>query len=234
MWHCREAPETIEDAFPVPVFMLDDKNKVIDMHWVDFASKEFIGTPFATYFPSGKIRWGSINLFSYEGREVFFLVLRLKCQEDSTASICLLQIVMRMKLRIFDALLVPMLKLDQEGRILKFNAHAERLFEEPLAKGLVLGDLLEGLRRPMSDWLANGLKGRGLNHPNFLRARGNSREKYVQISLNRSFENGQPVLIAVLSDATEIKLMRRNLCKAKKCKRLDNWRAGWPTTLTIF
>ena len=72
---------------------------------------------------------------------------------------------MRMKLRIFDALLVPMLKLDQEGRILKFNAHAERLFEEPLAKGLVLGDLLEGLGRPMSDWLANGLKGRGLNTP---------------------------------------------------------------------
>ena len=32
LWHCREAPETIEDAFPVPVFMLDDKNKVIDMH----------------------------------------------------------------------------------------------------------------------------------------------------------------------------------------------------------
>ena len=41
LWHCREAPDTIEDALPVPVFMLDDKNKVIDMHWVDFASKEF-------------------------------------------------------------------------------------------------------------------------------------------------------------------------------------------------
>lgn len=54
MWHCREAPETIEDAFPVSVFMLDDKNKVIDMHWVDFASKEFIGTPFATFFQAVK------------------------------------------------------------------------------------------------------------------------------------------------------------------------------------
>ena len=111
LWHCREAPETIEDAFTVPVFMLDDKNKLIDMHWVDFASKEFIGTPFAIYFPSGKIRWGSINLFSYEGREVFFLVLRLKCQEDSTASICLLQIVMRMKLRILISNLMHFLSL---------------------------------------------------------------------------------------------------------------------------
>ena len=230
LWHCREAPETIEDAFPVPVFMLDDKNKVIDMHWVDFASKEFIGTPFATYFPSGKIRWGSINLFSYEGRGVFFLVLRHQvsggqhrvyllapdCYEDEAKNIDIE----------FDALLVPMLKLDQEGRILKFNAHAERLFEEPLAKGLVLGDLLEGLGRPMSDWLANGLKGRGLNHPNFLRARGSSREKYVQISLNRSFENGQPVLIAVLSDATELKTHEAQFVQSQKMQAIGQLAGG--------
>ena len=133
---------------------------------------------------------------------------------------------MRMKLRIFDALLVPMLKLDQEGRILKFNAHAERLFEEPLAKGLVLGDLLEGLGRPMSDWLANGLKGRGLNHPNFLRARGRSCEKYVQISLNRSFENGQPVLIAVLSDATELKTHQAQFVQSQKMQAIGQFAGG--------
>ena len=51
-------------------------------------------------------------------------------------------------------------------------------------------------------------------------------EKYVQVSLSRSFEGGQPVLIAVLSDATELKTHEAQFVQSQKMQAIGQLAGG--------
>ena len=104
----------------------------------------------------------------------------------------------------FDALPVPLLKLSAQGLIQLSNRPARELLGVESVADLSLGDTLEGLGRSITDWLGDAAAGRGTVHAEFLRVRREDREVFVQVTLNRTMEAEEPVLIAVLSDATEL------------------------------
>ena len=93
---------------------------------------------------------------------------------------------------------------------------------------------MEGLGRSIADWLDDALLGRGLKHPEFLRLTRHALDIYVQVALNRSSEPGDPSLIAVLSDATELKTLEAQFVQSQKCSLLDNWLAALRMILIIF
>ena len=74
----------------------------------------------------------------------------------------------------------------------------------------------------MNDTLA----GRKVQKSEFLRLRRTDKEVFVQVVLNPINEDGNPALIAVMHDATELKSLEAKFVQARKCRRLANLQAA--------
>jgi two-component system cell cycle sensor histidine kinase/response regulator CckA len=126
----------------------------------------------------------------------------------------------------FDALPVPLLKLSAQGLIQLSNRPARELLGVESVAGVTLGDVLEGLGRSITDWLGDAAAGRGTVHPEFLRVRRDDREVFVQVALNRTMEADEAVLIAVLSDATELKTLEAQFVQSQKMQAIGQLAGG--------
>lgn len=126
----------------------------------------------------------------------------------------------------FDELPVPLLKLARDGVVQLSNRPARELLGVTECAGRVLGDLLEGLGRPIPDWLDDAAAGRGTVHAEILRVRRDDQETFVQVMLNRALEAGETVLIAVLNDATELKSLEAQFVQSQKMQAIGQLAGG--------
>lgn len=125
----------------------------------------------------------------------------------------------------FDSLPVALIRLTAEGRVTAANTAARALLGD-VASGASLSDLFEGLGRPVSDWVADARAGRTDRRPEVLRARGLEREVFVHVSLNRVVEEGRAGLIAVLSDATQLKTLEAQFVQSQKMQAIGQLAGG--------
>ncbi|RBI84121.1 hybrid sensor histidine kinase/response regulator [Rhodosalinus halophilus] len=121
---------------------------------------------------------------------------------------------------------VALLKLAPDGRLLMANAHARLLLRLDEGERRTLGELTEGLGRPISVWLEEALRGQGANRSEFLRLRRRSEDVFVQVTLSRSEEGGEPVLLAVLNDATELKTLESQFVQSQKMQAIGQLAGG--------
>jgi len=121
---------------------------------------------------------------------------------------------------------VPMLKIAPTGQVIQSNILARGLLNNQMTTETELGDLVEGLGRSVVDWLTDAAEGRGLNSPEILRARKSDKEVYVQISLSRVIEDGAPMLMAVLNDATELKTLEAQFVQSQKMQAIGQLAGG--------
>ncbi|MDZ7710436.1 MAG: ATP-binding protein [Roseovarius sp.] len=126
----------------------------------------------------------------------------------------------------FDHLPVPLLKLDTEGRIRLSNSPARALLGCEETDGLRLGEVLEGLGRPVADWIADAAAGRGTVHPEVLRVRRADGETFVQVALNRARDGDDTVMIAVITDATEFKSLEAQFAQSQKMQAIGQLAGG--------
>ncbi|PVA11452.1 hybrid sensor histidine kinase/response regulator [Pelagivirga sediminicola] len=126
----------------------------------------------------------------------------------------------------FDDLPVPLLKLTRDGTIQQSNQPANDLLGCDASTGRQITDLLEGLGRSIPDWLEDAALARGALHSEFLRVRRSDREVFIQVTLNRAFEDGEPVLIAVLNDATQLKSLEAQFVQSQKMQAIGQLAGG--------
>lgn len=126
----------------------------------------------------------------------------------------------------FQDLPVPLLRIAPDGTIAAFNRMAGTLVGDSLAEGVRVSDLMEGLGRPISDWISETMTGRAVQHTEFLRVKRSDRETFVQVALNRVSEDGAPAIIAVLSDATELKTLEAQFVQSQKMQAIGQLAGG--------
>jgi two-component system cell cycle sensor histidine kinase/response regulator CckA len=124
---------------------------------------------------------------------------------------------------------VGLLELAADGRI----ATANRLARELLQLGdtadlgeVTLGDRLEGLGRPVRDWLEEAVKGRGLGKPEVLRVSSDDVESFLKITLGPVSGRGEVRLLAVLNDATELKTLEAQFVQSQKMQAIGQLAGG--------
>lgn len=121
---------------------------------------------------------------------------------------------------------VPLLKVDADGVITASNKEARSLFEIDSTEGLKFDELLDGLGRPIEDWLKEAILGKGGHASQFLRGRGSHHETYIQVTLNLSNGAEGRHLIAVLNDVTEFKTLEARFVQSQKMQAIGQLAGG--------
>lgn len=121
---------------------------------------------------------------------------------------------------------IPLLKIAPSGEILGTNRESRHLLKIDSAAKLKLTDLLDGLGRPISDWLREAFDGRGGRSPQFLRGSGPNQDVFVQVTLNAAGGTSDPHLIAVLDDVTELKTLEAQFVQSQKMQAIGQLAGG--------
>ncbi|WP_298291366.1 ATP-binding protein [uncultured Litoreibacter sp.] len=121
---------------------------------------------------------------------------------------------------------VALLRIKADGRVEDANKLARGLLELEEKPGQMLSDLVGGLGRPITDWLADAAEGRALHQPEILRAQAGEEETYLQISLGRVIEDGQVTLVAMVTDATELKSLEAQFVQSQKMQAIGQLAGG--------
>lgn len=126
----------------------------------------------------------------------------------------------------FESLPVALVKAAVDGRVLSANRAARDLVHIPLHAETEMSTLMEGLGRSIQDWLAEAAAGHGKHHSEFLRLTRKDREVFVQVSLSRAVVDGEIILIAVLTDATELKSLEAQFVQSQKMQAIGQLAGG--------
>jgi len=127
----------------------------------------------------------------------------------------------------FEDIPVALLHLDGDGRITDTNRPARSLLGLAPGESRYFSEVVEGLGRPVSDWLDDAREGRALNRPEVLRATLPAQETYVQIILRRAAgPYSDNALVAVVSDATELKSLEARFVQSQKMQAIGQLAGG--------
>ncbi|KAA9009507.1 PAS domain-containing hybrid sensor histidine kinase/response regulator [Histidinibacterium aquaticum] len=123
---------------------------------------------------------------------------------------------------------VPLLRLSSEGEVLEANRQARQLLKLGPASPRRLGEIFDGLGRPVGQWLREASEGQGRVAPEFLRVIGCNEDTFVQVALNRVGEDAghEPHLIAVLRDVTDFKSLEAQFVQSQKMQAIGQLAGG--------
>ncbi|SEP93480.1 two-component system, cell cycle sensor histidine kinase and response regulator CckA [Loktanella sp. DSM 29012] len=121
---------------------------------------------------------------------------------------------------------VPLLKICRDGMITASNRQARVLLGFENNDERRVQDVLDGLGRPISDWIKEAIAGQGGHVSQFLRGRGENQETFVQVTLNIADGPEGRHLIAVLNDVTELKTLEAQFVQSQKMQAIGQLAGG--------
>ncbi|AEM40630.1 hybrid sensor histidine kinase/response regulator [Ketogulonicigenium vulgare] len=119
---------------------------------------------------------------------------------------------------------VPLALFDLTGHIRAINAAAEALLGQEVTPGTPVLNVLEGLGRPMVDWLREVHEGRALSYVEFLNdVQG---DKVFQVRLSEAHGMIPDGVLAILDDVTELKLLEEQFLQSQKMQAVGQLAGG--------
>jgi len=233
LWRIEDIPDRnhggrVLDAMNVPMITAGRSGAVLFMNE---AARELVGErvkALERLFVDLPVRPGEINRISVGNqivpvavseqartagrRELFFLPVKETEEGGHTSA--------------FEFLPVAMLKISPDGEVLGANRLAIAMLGREVEPNTHLGKLMEGLGRPMNDWLHDAANGHAAQKSEFLRLARGDKEVFVQVTLSRVTESGDSLLIAVLSDATELKTLEAKFVQSQKMQAIGQLAGG--------
>nr|WP_241434554.1 ATP-binding protein [Sulfitobacter noctilucae] len=225
----RAAPRSSQDSLSLPLIMVGRTDAILFMNdaarnlvgsRVKGLDRMFTKLPVVPGVPcditttDGSLRVLVAEVQAGAGRRALYL---LPAPEGSVAA---------HDWQAFEELPVPLIKVAPDGMVQSFNPTAANLIGVALTKETHLSQLMEGLGRPISDWINDTLAGRLVQKSEFLRLKRGDREVFIQVVLNRIVEDGEPSLIAVLHDATELKTLEAQFVQSQKMQAIGQLAGG--------
>ncbi len=232
VWRVEEAIEAAHRGsgwIGLPMMVVSRKNTILTMNE---AMKKILGSrlrALADVFTALPIQSGqratmkgaegevevlTLELEAGDGRrEIYALPVELLPAEDSVAA------------RAFEALPVALIHIGRDGHILAANPQAQTLLNFE-GGNHNLGGLVEGLGRPIRDWLQDTLVERIPARPEMVRAARREDECFLQITLGRIEGQSGTTLLGVLHDATELKTMEQQFVQSQKMQAIGELAGG--------
>jgi two-component system cell cycle sensor histidine kinase/response regulator CckA len=125
-----------------------------------------------------------------------------------------------------DELPVALARLTTAGRITYANRSARQLLGEAARPGAILAELIEGLGRPVAERVADTARGRALGRSEIARCTADGQEVFLQVAFTRTVLDGTPSLLAVFSDATELKTLEAQFVQSQKMQAVGQLAGG--------
>ncbi len=127
---------------------------------------------------------------------------------------------------LFDDLPVPMVNTGENGEILQVNAAACALVGRDDLVGETLDSIMEGLGRSIRDRMKDTMKGFGLGRPEMARCRRDGMDVYIQVTMSKMKRGDKTTVLAVLSDATELKTLEAQFVQSQKMQAVGQLAGG--------
>lgn len=117
---------------------------------------------------------------------------------------------------------IAILEFAPDGRVLEANPAAEALLG-PVQPGSPLGTLIDGLGRPLDDWITEAHEGRDNGRAEVLQTRGEV-ERDLQVSLVATADAQR--LVAVLTDVSALKSLEAQFTQSQKMQAIGQLAGG--------
>ncbi len=121
---------------------------------------------------------------------------------------------------------VALARLETDGRLTYANLAARQLLGARARPGANITELIEGLGRPIAERLADTTRGRALGRSEVARGTADGQEVFLQVAFTRTVLDGAPSLLAVLSDATELKTLEAQFVQSQKMQAVGQLAGG--------
>lgn len=124
-----------------------------------------------------------------------------------------------------DAVPVSLLQLDVEGRVIWANYQARQMLGGSFEVGLLLSDIVKPLGRSLDGLLEEIRSGEDNATGEMVRLLEGD-DRFAQVTLTRMTLMGQPSLIAVLTDASELRLLEDKFAQSQKMEAVGKLAGG--------